>query len=130
MQLQELQSDGLDEHSMVADPLFRDIDNCDFIAAVALAAAVPLLDFTGTVANMDIKNSHFFNNVDGGFMIISDQADNSGVVSYCNFGGADAAGANTAGVDLTGAHCFECYFSGDVDSWAILGGGGAIYNNA
>jgi hypothetical protein len=29
-QIQELQSYGLDEHSIVADPLFRDIDNCDF----------------------------------------------------------------------------------------------------
>jgi len=98
------------------------VDNCDFIAAVAQTTAVPLLDFTGAVTNMDIKNSHFFNNKDGGFHIISDQSANSGVISYCNFGGADAAAANTAGVDMTGAHSFECYFSGDVDSWAIKGG--------
>jgi len=106
------------------------IDNCDFIAATAQAAAVPILDFTGAVTNMDIKNSHFFNNVDAGFFIISDQSNNSGCVSYCNFGGADAADSNTAGVNVTGAHCFECYFSGDVASWAIAGGGTAIYNSA
>jgi len=106
------------------------VDNCDFIAAVAQAAAVPIVEFTGAATNLDVKNSHFFNNVDAGFFIISSSAANGGVVSYCNFGGADAADSNTAGVDVTGAHCFECFFSGDVQSWAIKGGGGAIYNSA
>jgi hypothetical protein len=38
------------------------------------------------------------------------------------FGGADTADSNTAGVNVTGAHCFECYFTGDAASWAIAGG--------
>ena len=45
-------------------------------------------------------------------------------------GGADAADSNTQGVNITGAHCFECWFTGDVQSWAIKGGGTAIYNSA
>jgi hypothetical protein len=106
------------------------IDRCTFFAAVAQATAVPLLDFTGAVTNMEIKDSEFYNNVDAGFHIISDQATNSGVIRDCMFGGADTADSNTAGVNVTGAHCFECYFTGDAASWAIAGGGTAIYNSA
>ena len=106
------------------------IDNCTFFAAVTQAATVPLLDFTGAVTNMEIKDSQFYNNIEDGLHIISNNANNSGVVRDCMFGGADLADSNTAGVNVTGAHCFECYFSGDPASWAIAGGGTAIYNSA
>ena len=106
------------------------VDNCDFLQVVAMTSVTPLLDFTGAVTNMEIKNSNFFNNKDAGLHITSDQSDNSGVISYCMFGGADAADSNTGGVDMTGAHAFECFFTGDVAGWAIKGGAGVVYDNA
>lgn len=106
------------------------IDRCLFLQVVAQSTAVPILEFTGAVTSMEIKDSSFYNNKDGGFFIISSNSSNSGVVRDCYFGGADAADSNTAGVDVTGAHCFECYFSGDPGGWAIVGGGDGVYVNA
>ncbi len=105
------------------------LDDCQFFAAVAQDAAVPLMDFTGAVTNIEIKNSDFYNNKEAGFHLASSASTNSGVISNCMFGGADTGGSNTDGVDISGAHCFECYFSGDVAGWAIVGGGDGIYNN-
>ena len=106
------------------------IDNSQFYSAVAQTSAVPLLNFTGAVTNMDVRNSEFYHNKDDGFFLASDQSDNSGCISDCMFGGADTADSETTGVDMTGAHAFECYFSGAVGGWGIAGGGAtAIYNS-
>ncbi len=105
------------------------VDNCLFLQVVAQDTAVPVIEFTGAVTNMEIKNSSFYNNKDAGFFIIGSASTNSGVIVNSMFAGADIAGSNTAGIDMTGAHCFECYFSGDVGGWGIVGGGDGIYNN-
>ncbi len=106
------------------------VDNCMFIAAVAQTGAVPIIEFTGAVTNMEVKNSYFYNNTQGGFFLISSASTNGGVVANCMFGGADTADSDIQGVDVTGAHCFECYFSGAVGGWGLLGGGSGIYVDA
>ena len=106
------------------------IDDCLFLQVVAQTTAVPIIEFTGAVTSLEIKDSEFYNNKDAGFFIIGSEATNSGVIRDCMFGGADTAGSNTAGIDMTGAHCFECYFSGDVGGWGIAGGGDGVYVNA
>lgn len=106
------------------------IDNCVFIAAVAQGTAVPIIEFTGAVTNMEIKDSSFYNNTQGGFFIISSASTNGGVIANCMFGGADTADSDIQGIDMTGAHCFECYFSGAVGGWGLLGGGSGVYVNA
>lgn len=105
------------------------VEDCIFHANTAQAAVVGLIDSTGNVTNMRIRNCDFRSNVDGALFIDFNGAANGGTVSYCNFSSIDTAGAVTAGFDLTGAHCFECYVAGEADSFGIVGGG-TIYNNA
>ena len=69
-------------------------------------------------------------NVDAAVMIDFSGETNSGVIAECYFSSADTADATTARIDFTGGHCFECYFAGDADSYGIVGGGSAIYNNS
>jgi len=104
------------------------IDSCYFASNVAQAAATGLIDSTGNVTNMLIKDSHFRSNVDGAAFIDFNGAANSGLVTNCYFSSIDDAGAVTAGFDLTGAHCFECYVAGEADSFGLVGGG-TVYNN-
>ncbi len=106
------------------------VDNCLFLQVVAQTAAVPIIEFTGAVTNMEIKDSYFYNNKDDGFFLISSASTNSGVIGNCMFAGADVAASETAGVDMTGAHSFECYFSGAVGGWGLIGGGSGVYVNA
>ena len=106
------------------------IDDCLFLQVVAQDSTVPLIEFTGAVTNIEIKNSSFYHNLQDGLFIIGSSGTNSGVIADCMFGGADTADSETLGVDLTGAHAFECYFSGAVGGWGIAGGGAtAIYNS-
>lgn len=105
------------------------IDDCVFYANTAQTAAHGLIVSSGNVTNLRIRNCDFRSNVDGAAFIDLDGAANGGCVSYCNFSSIDVAGAVTAGFDLTGAHCFECYVAGDADSFGLVGGG-TVYNNS
>ena len=99
-----------------------------FAANTAQATVVALINATGNVTNTDIKNCSFRSNKDGALFIISDQAANSGCISWCGFSSVDTAGAVTAGINWTGAHVFECYVAGDADSFGLVGGG-TVYGN-
>lgn len=105
------------------------IEDCMFHMNVAQTAVVGLIDSTGNVTNMRIRNCDFRSNVDGALFLDFNGAANGGTISYCNFSSIDTAGAVTAGFDATGAHIFECYVAGEADSFGIVGGGTA-YNNA
>ena len=105
------------------------MEDCVMYANVAQAAVVGLVDSTGNVTNMRIRNCDFRSNVDGALFLDFNGAANGGVVTNCNFSSIDTAGAVTAGFDVTGAHVFECYVAGEADSFGIVGGG-TIYNNA
>ena len=105
------------------------MEDCILNANVAQAAVVGLVDSTGNVTNMRIRNCDFRSNVDGALFLDFNGAANGGVVTNCNFSSIDTAGAVTAGFDVTGAHVFECYVAGDADSFGIVGGGTA-YTNA
>jgi hypothetical protein len=100
-----------------------------FAANVAQTAAAALINATGAVTNTWIHDVAMRSNVDGALFIISDQADNSGVISNVYLSSIDTAGAVTAGFNWTGAHAFELYVAGEADSFGLVGGG-AVYNNA
>ncbi len=99
-----------------------------FYANTAQGTAYALINATGAVTNTDIKRCSFRSNVDGALFIISDNANNSGVIADCSFSSIDTAGAVTTGIDWTGAHVFECYVAGDADSYGLVGGG-TVYSN-
>lgn len=105
------------------------IDNCYFAMNTAQTGVVGLIESSGNVTNMEIKNSNFRSNVDGALFLDFNGAANGGVVVWCMFSSIDTAAAVTAGFDLTGAHAFELYVAGEADSYGIVGGGTA-YNNA
>lgn len=105
------------------------IDNCVFYMNTAQTAVVGLIESSGNVTNMEIKNSSFRSNVDGALFLDFNGTANGGVVSWCMFSSIDTAGAVTAGFDLTGAHAFELYVAGEADSYGIVGGG-TVYSNA
>ena len=94
------------------------------------AAVTGLIVGSGAVTNVLIKDSYFRSFVDAAVLIDFTDATNGGLITNCYFSSDDAADATTTGVEFTGGHCFECYFAGDADSFAIAGGGAAIYNNA
>jgi len=99
------------------------VKNCTFHSNVAQASANGLIDSSGHVTNMWIRDCDFRSNIDGALILDFNGTANGGVVSYCNFSSIDTAGAVTGGFDLTGAHCFECYVAGDADSFGLVGGG-------
>ena len=101
------------------------VENCIFHANTAQGTACGLIFCSGNVTNMRIKNCDFASAVDDAVFIDCNGVANGGVVSYCNFSSLDTTGAAAACIDLTGAHCFECYVSGDADAFAIVGGGSA-----
>jgi hypothetical protein len=105
------------------------IDNCRFYANVAQAAATGLVDSSGNVTNVEIKNSSFRSNVDGALWVDFNGAANGGVVKNCVVSSIDTAGATSTG-DFTGGHFFECYVSGEANAFGLVGGGGVVYNNA
>lgn len=105
------------------------MSDCYLALNVAQAAVVGLVDSTGNVTNMWIKDNAFVSNVDGALFLDFNGTANSGVIANCYFSSIDTAGAVTAGFDATGAHVFECYVAGEADSYGIVGGGTA-YNNA
>ena len=97
---------------------------------VSAAPTVGQITATGAVTNVLIKDSYFRSFADGAVLIDFQDAANSGLIANCYFSSDDAADATTTSVEFTGGHCFECYMAGDADSYAIAGGGAAIYNNA
>jgi len=104
------------------------VENCYFASNVAQATACGLIYTSGNVTNLRIKNSDFRSNIDNAVFIDLNGTANGGTVSRCNFSSIDTVGAVTAGFDLTGAHCFECYVAGDANSYGIVGGG-TVYGN-
>jgi len=104
------------------------ITDCQLQADVAQTAVVALIEGGGAITNMWIQNCAMRSNVDGAIFINSTSAANSGVVSNCYFSSLDVAGAITAAVDVTGAHLFECYTSGEADASGLLVH--TVYNNA
>ena len=104
--------------------------NCNFYQNLAQGTPAGLLLATDAVNNIDIRGCNFRSLVDAAICINFNQTDNSGVIRDSMFSTLDDADGETGPVDCTGAHCFECYFAGEVDSWGIVGGGAAVYNTA
>jgi len=105
------------------------VDDCRFYSNVAQAAAHGLIDSSGNVTNVEIKNCSFRSNVDGALWVDFNGTANGGVVKNCVVSSLDIAGATSTG-DFTGGHFFECYVSGEPDAFGLVGGGGVVYNNA
>lgn len=105
------------------------VDNCRFYANVAQAAAHGLIDSSGNVTNVEIKNCSFRSNIDDALWVDFNGAANSGVVKNCVVSSIDDAGATATG-NFTGGHFFECYVSGEADAFGLVGGGGVVYNNS
>ena len=106
------------------------VSNSSFYANGVQDTLTAILAATGNVTNTLIKDSYFRSFIDGALIIGFLGAANGGLITNCYFSSNDAADATTAGVVFAGGHCFECYFAGDADSYGIVGGGDAIYNNA
>ena len=106
------------------------ISNSSFYQNGVQASVVGQIVTSGNATNVLIKDSYFRNFVDGAVLIDFNGAANGGLIANCYLSSNDAADATTAGVDFTGGHSFEVYVAGDADSFAIAGGGAAIYNNA
>lgn len=105
------------------------LDNCQFYNVVA-PTVTGTIQTSGNVTNMEIKDCNFYSNVDGAVCVAMSGAACTGVVKDTHFASADAAGFAAGALDATGAHCFNCMVSGDVNGYGIPGGGAAIYNNA
>jgi len=105
------------------------IANCQIQMDVAQTAVIGLIEATGNVTNVWIKDTFFRSNVDGALFIDLQGAACSGAVTNCYFSSIDVAGAVTAGFNFTGGHIFECYVAGEADSFGLVGGG-TVYNNA
>jgi hypothetical protein len=105
------------------------ITDCFFAENVAQTSVVGLIETSGNTTNLWMQNCAFVSNVDGALFLELAGAANSGVVSNCYFSSIDGAGAVTAGFNLTGAHCVECYVAGEADSFGLVGGG-TVYNNS
>lgn len=105
------------------------VRNCYFAMTTAQATATD--DIVGTdVTDVWMSNNSFQSAVDGA-LFIDFTGTCSGTIANCYFASIDTAAAITAGVaNFTGGNCFECYFAGENDSWGLLGGGAALYNNA
>lgn len=105
------------------------LDNCQFYNVVA-PTATGTIQTSGNVTNMEIKDCNFYSNVDGAVCIAMSGAACTGVIKDTHFASADTADFAAGAVDATGAHCFNCMVSGDVDGYGIPGGGAQIYSNA
>lgn len=105
-----------------------DIARCHIQFDVAQAAVVGVIETSGNATNVWIRDCAFRSNVDGALFLDFNGAANSGLVTNCYFSSIDTAGAVTDGFDFTGGHFFECYVSGDADSYGIVGGGSAAAN--
>lgn len=106
------------------------IEDCQFQMNTAQTAVVGLIDSTGNVTNAWIRDCAFRSNVDGALFIDFNGAANSGVISNCYFSSIDTAGAVAGCIDFTGGHAFECYVSGEADTYGIVGGGTGPYVDA
>lgn len=105
------------------------LDNCQFYNVVA-PTATGTIQTSGNVTNMEIKDCNFYSNVDGAVCIAMSGTACTGVIKDTHFASADAAGFAEGAVDATGAHCFNCMVSGDVNGYGIPGGGAQIYSNS
>ena len=106
------------------------ISNSSFLMNGVQDTLTGIIVTSGNATNVLIKDSYFRSFIDGALILDFNGTANGGLIANCYFSSNDAADANTVGVDFTGGHCFECYFTGDADSFGIAGGGAAIYNNA
>lgn len=106
------------------------ISNCQIQFDVAQTAAVGLIETSGNATNVWIKDCFFRSNIDNALFIDFNGAANSGCISNCYFSSLDTAGAVAACVDFTGGHAFECYVSGEADTYGIVGGGSGPYVDA
>jgi len=105
------------------------MDNCYVAANVAQAAAHGLIDSSGNMTNVEIKNSSFRSNIDAALWVDFNGAANGGVIKNCVVSSLDIAGATSTG-DFSGGHFFECYVSGEANAFGVVGGGGVVYNDA
>ena len=105
------------------------LSDCVFFNAVAQDSNSANLIASGNVTNIEAKNCYFYNNADGATCIAFAGTACGGVWRDCAFGSSDAAGFIAAAADATGSHFFNCYGSGDDDSWGAPTGGAQIYTN-
>jgi len=103
--------------------------DCYLAFNTAQAAVVGLVASSGNVTNTWIDNCAFRSNVDGALWVDFNGAANSGLITNCNVSSIDTAGAQNT-LDFTGGHSFNCRVAGEADSWGLVGGGSAVYDNA
>ena len=106
------------------------ISNSSFMMNGVQDTLTGIIATSGNATNVVIKDSYFRSFIDGALILDFNGAANGGLIANCYLSSNDAADATTTGVDFTGGHSFEVYVAGDADSFAIAGGGAAIYNNA
>ena len=106
------------------------ISNSSFYMNGVQDTLTGILLASDNITNTWIKDSYFRSFIDGALIIDFNGAANGGLITNCYLSSNDAADATTAGIDFSGGHSFEVYVAGDADSFAIVGGGAAVYNNA
>ncbi len=105
------------------------LDNCQFYNVVS-PTVTGLIQTSGNVTNLEIKDCNFYSNVDGAICIAMAGSACTGVIKDTHFASADAADFAAGAANATGAHFFNCMVSGDVNGYGIPGGGTGIYVNA
>ena len=100
-------------------------ENCRFYQNVAQQAVVAQLVGTDVTSSI-VKNCNFRSNKDGALHIGFSGAC-TGLIRNCYFSSIDVAGGQAAGFTASGMQFFECYVSGDPDSWGLVCGMTAAY---
>ncbi len=102
------------------------IENCRFYQHGAQDTLTALI-VGSTLTSGVIRDSSFRSNKDGAKFLGFSGA-STGVTWGCSFSSIDVAGATGSagsGYVTSGFHCHNCYVSGDLDGWGIIGGGTA-----
>ena len=106
------------------------LDNCVLFNAVAQDSVDANIAISGNVTNIEVKDTYFYNNVDGATCVVIGGSACGGVFRDCAFGSSDAAGFLIIAGNATGAHFFNCYGSGDDGTYGAPTGGTGIYVDA
>ena len=101
------------------------IENCRFYQNVAQTSVVALV-VGSDVTSSTIKNCRMRSNKQGA-LFVGYSGTCTGIIRNSYFSSIDSAGGQTAGFTASGMQFFECYTSGDADSWGLVCGMTAAY---
>ena len=105
------------------------LSDCVFYNMVTQASSV-VANLVGTdVTDIDVRNCYFYNNEDAA-KCVAFSGTCSGVWRDCAFGSSDASGFLIIAAIAQDSHFFNCYASGDDDSYGAVSGGTGIYVDA